>query len=45
MRWIVDHPAEAEAMGERGRQAVERTYNWNTEAVTLINLYNKLLAA
>lgn len=44
MRWILDHPAEAEAMGQRGRQAVERTYNWDTEAEKMIGLYNKLLA-
>jgi len=44
MRWILDHPAEAEAMGRRGRQAVERTYNWDTEATKLIEMYKKLLA-
>jgi len=44
MRWILDHPAEAEAMGRNGRQAVESTYNWDTEAAKIIGLYNKLLA-
>ena len=44
MRWILEHPAEAEAMGRRGRQAVGRTYSWDTEAKKLIGLYNKLLA-
>ena len=43
MRWMLDHPAEAEAMGRRGRQAVERTYNWDSEAVKLLSLYKKLL--
>ena len=43
MRWILDHPAEAEAMGQRGRQAVLREYNWDAEAIKLIDLYNKLL--
>lgn len=43
MRWILDHPADAEAMGQRGHQAVLRIYNWDAEAVKLINLYNKLL--
>jgi glycosyltransferase involved in cell wall biosynthesis len=43
MRWILDHPGEAEAMGRRGRQAVERTYNWGTEAKKLIAFYGKLL--
>jgi len=44
MRWILEHPAEAEAMGRRGRQAVERAYNWDTEAAKMMGLYNKLLA-
>lgn len=44
IRWILDNPTEAEAMGQRGRQAVERTYNWDTEAKKIIGLYNKLLA-
>jgi len=43
MRWIIDHPAEAEAMGQRGRQAVEKTYNWDAEAAKLSDLYKKLL--
>jgi hypothetical protein len=43
MRWILDHPGEGEAMGRRGRQAVERTYNWDTEAKKLIAFYGKLL--
>jgi glycosyltransferase involved in cell wall biosynthesis len=45
MRWIMDHPAEAEAMGQRGRRAVEHTYNWDAEATKLTGLYNKLLAS
>ena len=43
MQWILDHPDEAEAMGRRGRAAVEKHYNWETEAEKLIALYNKLL--
>ena len=43
MRWILDHPAEAEAMGQRGLQAVLCKYNWDAEAVKLIDLYKKLL--
>lgn len=43
MRWILEHPADAEAMGQRGRQAILRIYNWDVEAVKLINLYNKIL--
>ena len=43
MRWILKHPAEAESMGQRGRLAVERTYNWDIEVTKLIDLYSKLL--
>lgn len=43
MRWILDHPAEAEAMGQRGRKAVEDAYNWECESEKLIELYRKLL--
>jgi hypothetical protein len=43
MRWILEHPKEAQAMGRRGRQAVERTYNWENEAAKIVSLYNKLL--
>ncbi|WP_322522346.1 glycosyltransferase family 4 protein [Guyparkeria halophila] len=42
--WILMHPEEAEAMGRRGRKAVESTYNWERESETLINFYKQLLA-
>jgi glycosyltransferase involved in cell wall biosynthesis len=44
MRWILEHPAEAEEMGKRGRSAVERVYNWDSEAAKLKDMYKKLLA-
>jgi glycosyltransferase involved in cell wall biosynthesis len=34
---------EAEATGRRGRQAVEKKYNWGREAKKLIALYQRLL--
>lgn len=43
MRWIIKHSAEAEAMGHRGRQAIEHKYNWNTEERKLLNLYKELI--
>jgi hypothetical protein len=43
MQWILEHPAESEAMGRRGRQAVEERYNWEQEAKKLIRLYQRLL--
>lgn len=43
LRWILDHPKEAEAMGRRGRQAVVDKYNWGPEAKKLIDFYRRLL--
>jgi len=42
MRWIVDHPAEARAMGQRGRGAVEQRFNWDNEVPALLDLYEKI---
>lgn len=42
--WLLSHPAEARAMGARGRQAMETTFNWETEEQKLVGLYEKLLA-
>lgn len=43
MRWILANPVEAEAMGGRGRLAVEKKYNWEQESKKLISLYENLL--
>ncbi len=43
MRWILDNPSKAEAMGRRGREAVEKLYNWDAEAAKLVSLYSSLL--
>ena len=37
--WLLEHETEARDMGRRGREAVEGTYNWQSEARTLIELY------
>ncbi len=42
MRWILDHPEQAEQMGQRGRQAVVSTYNWEREAEKLVACYRAL---
>ncbi len=43
MRRIVEQPAEAEAMGQKGRRAVERQYNWLVESKKMFSLYRELL--
>jgi hypothetical protein len=43
MTWMVDHPGEARAMGERARQATVDKYHWGPEATRLLDLYDRLL--
>ncbi|GAB3576082.1 glycosyltransferase family 4 protein [Spirosoma luteolum] len=43
LTYLTHHPAEARAMGERGRQAVARYYNWETEARKLRSFYRQVL--
>lgn len=44
IQWLLENPAEAEAMGKRGREAVLKTYNWNTQATSLLELYSRITA-
>jgi glycosyltransferase involved in cell wall biosynthesis len=43
IRWLIEHPAEARAMGERGRAAVRARYNWAAEAEKLLSFYDQIL--
>ncbi|MBN2083276.1 glycosyltransferase [bacterium] len=45
LRQLLDNPAIAVEMGERGQQAVREHYSWRTEEVKLLGLYQELLAA
>ena len=42
IQWLLEHPADAYAMGERGRQAILQTYNWNSQAQLLLQLYHRV---
>lgn len=44
VRWLLEHPAEAQAMGERGRQAALERYNWASEERALLAVYDRVLA-
>lgn len=44
IRHILNHPEEAERMGENGRRAVKKEFNWSVEEKKLLALYQKLLA-
>jgi glycosyltransferase involved in cell wall biosynthesis len=43
LQWLLEHPLQAEAMGQRGKQAVIERYNWDLEAPKLVGLYGQLL--
>lgn len=41
--FLLNHPEEAKQMGENGRRAVVREYNWKTEEKKLFELYSTIL--
>lgn len=43
MRWVLEHPSEAEAMGVKGRAAVRARFNWQAEASKLLKFYELLV--
>ncbi len=45
IRWLLEHPAEAEAMGQRGRQLILERLNWGVEFAKLTALYQRLYKA
>jgi glycosyltransferase involved in cell wall biosynthesis len=42
VQYLLDHPADAEEMGRRGRREVVCQYNWEAEARKLVELYDRL---
>jgi glycosyltransferase involved in cell wall biosynthesis len=45
IEYILKHPAEAEQMGQRGREAVLAQYNWASEERKLLELYCNLTSS
>lgn len=43
IRWILNHPEEAELMGKHGQQAVLSIYNWSNEEKKLLQYYAEVL--
>ena len=43
IRYLMDHPNEAEEMGRNGRRAIEQEFNWNVEEKKLLALYEDIL--
>lgn len=44
IKWLLEHPKDAEEMGKKGREAVLKYYNWDNEAKKLINFYEIVLS-
>lgn len=42
VRYLFENPDEAEAMGARGRRAVEKRFNWEMESRKLLDFYDRL---
>ncbi len=42
IRYLLDHLEEARRMGQNGRKAVEKAYNWEVEEKKLLALYQEL---
>ncbi|GAB4036894.1 glycosyltransferase [Spirosoma jeollabukense] len=42
--YLIEHPEDARAMGQRGRSAVENTYNWTSESKKLLIYYDLVLS-
>jgi glycosyltransferase involved in cell wall biosynthesis len=42
MAFLIDNPATAQAMGERGRRLVTERYQWKSEATKLTRLYAEI---
>jgi glycosyltransferase involved in cell wall biosynthesis len=43
IQWLLEHPAEAEEMGERGQKAVREHFNWDVEAQKLLKSYERIM--
>lgn len=42
IKYLLDNPDEAKRMGENGRRAVEKEFNWQSEEKKLLELYDDL---
>lgn len=42
VNYLINNPSEAEKMGKKGREAIEKKYNWDYEGEKLVNVYNYL---
>jgi hypothetical protein len=43
IEYLITNPAEAEAMGRRGRKAIQERFSWCNEEQVLLTFYSSLL--
>jgi glycosyltransferase involved in cell wall biosynthesis len=43
INYLIEHPLEAQAMGQRGKRAVSDKYNWRNEEPKLLRFYEKII--
>lgn len=43
IRFLIENPDTAQSMGYKGRKAVEEEYNWGTQEVKLIKMYEDII--
>jgi hypothetical protein len=43
VRYLLDHPEDAQAMADRGRAAMLERYNWHASKEALLELYARVL--
>jgi glycosyltransferase involved in cell wall biosynthesis len=44
IKYIIEHPIEAEKMGQNGKKAILNRYNWESEEKKLITIYENILS-
>jgi glycosyltransferase involved in cell wall biosynthesis len=43
IQYLIKNPEEVLKMGQNGRKAIERKYNWGTQEIILLDIYKGLL--
>lgn len=43
IEYLIEHPEKAKEMGENGKEAVLKKFNWDSESKKIINIYSKLV--
>lgn len=44
IKWIINNPEKAKLMGQNGRKAIQKKYNWENEGEKLCNFYQEIIS-